>query len=150
MESRTILCRAPRTAPEVAGFGLTAHVLCIDNDPTILEGMAALLTRWGISCDLAGSEIEALAAVALRRPDMVLADYHLGEGPDGLDVLAAIAGALQPPPPGALITADNSPELKARARGQGYALLRKPVKPAALRAVIAQLGRSARAQQPAA
>ncbi len=49
--------------------------------------------------------------------------------------------ACQPAPPGALVTADNSPELTTQVRELGHVLLRKPVKPAALRAVIAQLGR---------
>lgn len=138
-----------RKRPETTGFGLTAHVLCIDNDHTILEGMAALLTRWGISCDLAANVDEALAAATLRRPDMILADYHLDENGTGLDALAAIRAHLAAPPPGALITADNSTELKSRARELGYALLRKPVKPAALRALIAQLGRHARTQHTA-
>jgi len=40
--------------------------------------------------------------------------------------------------------------VKTLARERGYALLRKPVKPAALRALIAQLGRSSQGAQPAA
>jgi hypothetical protein len=40
-------------------------------------------------------------------------------------------------PPAAIITADGSIELKQRARALGYPLLHKPVKPAALRALLA-------------
>jgi CheY-like chemotaxis protein len=129
------------------------HVLCLDNDSTILDGMLALLTRWGLSCDTARTIAEAQAAVARRRPDLILADYHLDDSVDGHEALARLRAALSPPPPGALITADASPELKARARSLGHALLRKPVKPAALRALIAQLGRDSereRDAQPAA
>jgi CheY-like chemotaxis protein len=75
-----------------------------------------------------------------RRPDLILADYHLDDPIDGLDALDRLRSACEVPPPGALITADASPELKARAKQRGYAILLKPVKPAALRALIAQLG----------
>lgn len=119
------------------------HALCLDNDPAILDGMAALLTRWGVSCDLAANVDDAVAAVLRRRPDLLLVDYHLEAEQDGLAALAALRAACATPPPGALITADTSADLALRARALGYALLHKPVKPAALRALINQLGRRA-------
>jgi len=126
---------------EAAGFAHGLHALCVDNDIAILDGMAALLTRWGVTCDLAATVDEALSASQRRRPDLILVDYHLDAALDGLDALAILRKHSSPAPPGALVTADNSPELIARARALGYPLLRKPVKPAALRALIAQLGR---------
>ncbi|WP_300616624.1 PAS domain-containing hybrid sensor histidine kinase/response regulator [Dokdonella sp.] len=117
------------------------HALCLDNEPAILDGMSALLTRWGVSCDLAGTLDEAVLAVRRRRPDLLLVDYHLEAERDGLEALGVLRHACDPPPPGALITADTSAELAVRARSLGYAVLRKPVKPAALRALIMQLGR---------
>ncbi|HZX91788.1 MAG TPA: PAS domain-containing hybrid sensor histidine kinase/response regulator [Rudaea sp.] len=132
------------------GLPSSLHVLCLDNDSAILEGMLALLTRWGVSCDIARNVEEAQNAASVRRPDLILADYHLDDPIDGLAALDRIREAFDPPPPGALITADASLELKVSARERGYALLRKPVKPAALRALIAQLGRSRQGVQPAA
>jgi len=117
------------------------HVLCLDNEPAILEGMNALLSRWGISCDLAATLDEAHQAVQRRRPDLIIADFHLGTGQDGMEALAELQARLQPPPPAALLTADRSPELKQRARLRHYALLHKPVKPAALRALLSAMGR---------
>jgi Na+/proline symporter/signal transduction histidine kinase/ActR/RegA family two-component response regulator len=119
------------------------HALCLDNDPAILDGMAALLARWGVSCDLAANVEDAVAAVRRRRPDLLLVDYHLEAQQDGLAALAELRGACEPPPPGALITADTGADLALRARALGHALLHKPVKPAALRALINQLGRRA-------
>jgi len=97
----------------------------------------------GVSCDLAENTAQALAAVERRRPDLILADYHLDGSEDGLTALACLHAACRPPPPSALVTADNSAELTAKARELGHALLRKPAKPAALRALISQLGRRA-------
>ena len=139
----------PSGSERTRNVGITTglHALCLDNDAAILEGMAALLARWGVSCDLAENTAQALAAVQRRRPDLILADYHLDGSEDGLTALACLHATCRPPPPSALITADNSTELTAKARELGYALLRKPAKPAALRAMISQLGRRAGAGQ---
>jgi CheY-like chemotaxis protein len=40
--------------------------------------------------------------------------------------------------PAILITADRSPAVRARAREQGIQVLAKPIKPAALRALLTQ------------
>jgi len=126
------------------------HALCLDNDRAILDGMSALLTRWGVSCTLAATIEEALAAVQVRRPDLLLVDFHLDSEQDGLEALEALRAACSPASPGALVTADTSAELAVRARSLGYALLRKPVKPAALRALIMQLARQSEKSQPIA
>lgn len=141
--AETPLVREQKSGERMKAVGITEglHALCLDNDASILDGMSALLARWGVSCDLAATTAEALAAVKHRRPDLILADYHLDDGENGLSALVLLRAACDPPPPSALITADNSAELTAQARELGYALLRKPAKPAALRAMIAQLGR---------
>jgi len=136
--------RAASGPARTVGLAEGLHVLCIDNDASILDGMATLLAQWGVGVDLAGGVDEALAAVARRRPDLVLADYHLDRGENGLDALERVRGACDPPPPGALLTADHGADLLAQARSAGYVVLHKPIRPAALRALIAQLGRRAR------
>ena len=136
---------APALRPRPVSPGIVAglHVLCLDNDSAILDGMAALLKRWGVTCDICSNVEEATKVILQHRPDLILADYHLDDPIDGLEALDHLRASCVAPPPGALITADSSPELKARARSHGYAVLLKPVKPAALRALIAQLGRVA-------
>jgi CheY-like chemotaxis protein len=109
------------------------EVLCIDNDRRILGGMKSLLEGWG--CDVACAENAAQALEAAGRPDVVIADYHLGKG-TGLDVIAALRDRFGSELPAILITADRSNELRDEARAQGIALLNKPVKPAALRATL--------------
>ena len=69
-------------------------------------------------------------------PDLVLADLHLDEGPDGLDVVDALRHTWNRVVPAALITADRDPTLRLRARARQVELLHKPVKPAALRALL--------------
>ncbi len=120
---------------------LPLTVLCLDNDASILDGMRALLSRWGVDCRTALDV--AQARVELRRGpiDLVLADYHLADGVDGLQALQQLRDALGELPPGAMITADGSSELKQRARARGYPVLHKPVRPAALRALLTALVR---------
>jgi CheY-like chemotaxis protein len=127
----------PATAPSSL-VGLT--VLCVDNEPEILSGMIALVTRWGVRVVTAGSFEDALGMAAREKPGVVLADYRLAEtGPDGLDLLEQVCHGGADAPPGALVTADHSAALAERARKLGFPLLRKPVKPAALRALLGAL-----------
>jgi len=116
-------------------------VLCVENEPFILQALEILLSRWGAAVDVAASAEEA---AALAGPwDVVLADYHLGGGADGLTLLETFELRA---PVRALITASPDEGLLARAAAQDIAVLRKPVAPASLRAFLTH----ASAQRPAA
>ncbi|RMW94611.1 response regulator [Allofranklinella schreckenbergeri] len=129
---------APATAPAQASpadlKGMT--VLCLDNDPEILQGMQTLLTRWGVQVRLASSVEQALQ-LARQTPRLhyMLLDYHLHESATGLDALALLR-AIHPRVPAALVTADGSDELKQKASQRDCAVLTKPLKPATLRALL--------------
>ncbi len=118
-------------------------ILAIDNEPAILEGMDLLLTGWGCrvikAADAAGA-LEAARAAKLR-PDFILVDYHLdgGHGIEAVTRLRRTFGAL----PAVLITADRTRKVRDAAREADMDLLNKPLKPAALRALLAR-GRLAR------
>ncbi|MEO7050794.1 MAG: NahK/ErcS family hybrid sensor histidine kinase/response regulator [Rhodanobacter sp.] len=118
------------------GQQLPLTVLCLDNDETILDGMRALLSRWGVDCRVALDVSEARNQLARGPIDLILADYHLADEVDGLQAMQQLREALGGLPPVVMITADGSSELKARARVLGYPILHKPVRPAALRAVL--------------
>jgi PAS domain S-box-containing protein len=133
--------RSIRLTAQPPGLPAGMHVLCLDNDRSILEGMAELLGRWGVCVDMAERVDEALALARARRHDVLLVDFHLHDRMDGLEAMAALRALHQPPPPGALITADTSDALTRNCRALGYAILRKPVRPAALRALIGALHR---------
>ena len=119
------------------------RVLCVDNDPEILDGMRALLGRWGVQVSCA-STVDAAIAQMPSAPQVLLVDYHLHDRLDGLDTLDALRGTCNDEIPGALLTADGSEALKRIARARGYRLLTKPLKPASLRAFLASVrgGRS--------
>jgi PAS domain S-box-containing protein len=118
------------------------RVLCVDNDRAILDGMEALLGQWGITVCKAGGAGEALAACAKAEFDALLADYHLDDGIDGIDLLQRLSACSTAA--GALISADHDNELQLRARAAGFPLLYKPLRPAALRALLSAFGRRSR------
>ena len=60
-------------------------------------------------------------------------------GPAGVSEKPSIIGGA--PIPAALVTADRSEDLAQRARSADFPLLHKPVRPAALRALLAALAR---------
>jgi PAS domain S-box-containing protein len=113
------------------------RVLCIDNEVQILDGMRALMSRWGIEVLTATHSAEAIEVAARQAPDVILADYRLDEGEvDGLTLLQQICRTGAESIPGGLITADYGADVAERTRALGYPLLRKPIKPAALRALL--------------
>jgi Na+/proline symporter/signal transduction histidine kinase/CheY-like chemotaxis protein len=115
-------------------------VLCVDNEPDILEGMNILLDRWGCNVLLAENQAEASQQVLLHgTPDFVLVDYHLSDQLHGLQLMQHVDEILGTRLPAIVITADRSTELEEAVRKQGYGLLRKPIRPAALRALMSNM-----------
>ncbi len=112
--------------------------LCVDNEPSVLDGMETLLRGWG--CDVIKAPDLSFALTAISEsptmPHGLLVDYHLDHG-NGIEAIAALRGRYGDLP-AILITADRSPDVREQARGEGIQLLYKPIKPAALRALLAQ------------
>lgn len=115
------------------------HVLCIDNDPTILQGMVALLSNWQCEITAAESLQDAMEQLAGGRPDIILADYQLDDNKNGLDAMDKLRANISDDIPGILITGYMGPEVREDAIERGYQILYKPVKPAALRALVNKL-----------
>jgi signal transduction histidine kinase/CheY-like chemotaxis protein len=132
---------APDPAPvQPAGSVAGLVVLCIDNEPAVLSGMRTLLEGWGCIVHAADSTSASVAATIAREiiPDIILADFQLDHdtGLDAIEHLRTQAGVAIP---GVIITANHSPEVQKQVRALGLALLRKPVKAAALRALLTQV-----------
>ncbi len=114
-------------------------IVCIENDPAILDGMRTLLTTWDAEViavadpDAAIEAIEAAGAAVTG----LLVDYHLDRG-NGVAAIRDIRRRFGENIPAILITADRSPHVRAAAREAKIAVLNKPVKPASLRALLGQ------------
>jgi CheY-like chemotaxis protein len=116
-----------------------ALMLCIDNEPSILDGMRTLLGGWGASVITASDAASAIALIAAdgRVPTGILVDYHLDHS-TGIEAIGEIRRAFGDGIPAVLITADRGQEVRDAARADGIPVINKPVKPAALRALLAQ------------
>jgi signal transduction histidine kinase len=114
-------------------------VLCIDNDPQILDGMDTLLGGWGCTVLKAADLRSAVAIIgeAKAMPHGLLVDYHLDDG-NGIEAIVQLRWRLGSELPAILITADRSPHVREDARARNVRVLHKPLKPAALRALLAQ------------
>ena len=114
-------------------------VALVDNEPSIVEGMTAVLQGWGCTAIAAGT-IDTLTR-ALEQgghaPHGVVADYHL-DGEDGFMAIAAVRARYGARVPAVLATADRTESLRRRAAEADVRVLPKPVKPAALRALLGQ------------
>jgi CheY-like chemotaxis protein len=117
-----------------------AFVLCVDNEHSILEGMSRLLEGWSCEVLTATDTDGALQALerAGRPPDLLLADFHLDGADTGLKTITAVR-ARWGEVPAVIITADYGEQVREHVRNTGLAIMRKPVKPAALRAIMSQL-----------
>ncbi|CAM3933456.1 NahK/ErcS family hybrid sensor histidine kinase/response regulator [Vreelandella rituensis] len=132
-----------RGSNKLAGIRL----VCIDNETLILEGMVAMLSGWG--CEVFTATTIGGAKSVLRNmdgePDAILADYHLDNEVTGLMALEVLSERLEGEVPGVVITADRTEAVAEEIRRSGYQLLLKPVRPAALRALLTRTLQASRA-----
>lgn len=134
---------APQIEPErPRGYGLFGtKVLLVDNDLNVLDAMGALLARW--QCDVRAARSTEAALDELGDtgwvPDIIIADQHLDQGELGSDTINQARAYLQRNVPALIITADASEEMEHISRATGVELMRKPVQPAQLRALLAHL-----------
>ncbi|MDQ7956749.1 MAG: ATP-binding protein [Pseudomonadota bacterium] len=115
------------------------EVLVVEDNAVVAASLVALLRQWSARAQVYASAAEALALADLRRIQVALCDIRLPGELDGV----ALAERLQAHRPGlviALVSADIDEATQAHARARGWQALRKPVQPAALRAVLAQAG----------
>jgi signal transduction histidine kinase/CheY-like chemotaxis protein len=125
----------------------------VDDDEAACAAMEGLLNGWGCLTLAARSGTDALAMLAQhdRAPDLVICDFHLGSGENGIEAIRRIQAAAGCSIPAILVTGDASPEVLRAAREHQHPVLRKPVAPAKLRALLNQLlvwARSDRGGEP--
>ena len=124
------------------GYGLFGtKVLLVENDGDVLSAMTSLLERWQCLVRAATSTDDALDLLGDTDwvPDIVIADQHLDGGDLGTATIAEVRDYLGRPVPALIVTADGSELVAKAARAAGIELMRKPLKPAQLRALLAHL-----------
>ena len=112
------------------------RILCLDNDEAILEGMSSLLGKWGYQVFTATEPEQAQQIIQNEHIQVWLVDQHLNNDQLGVDF---ILQNRQQDVAVALITADSHPELPQQLKEHNIVLLKKPLKPASLRAWLSGL-----------
>ncbi len=139
--------RAPKATPEVASTDLLlerlkgARVWVLDNDTAICAGMRTLLEGWGCQVVTALSEQDLAGQVDNFHADadLIIADYHLDNGCNGVDVVETVNARRASPLPALMITANYSNELKQQVRELGHMLMHKPVRPMKLKTAMCHM-----------
>jgi two-component system, sensor histidine kinase len=110
-------------------------VIVLDDDQTVREAMQLLLSDWGCNVIAAATLDDAIAQLqqSPRKLDMIIADYRLRGGANGIDAIARIRSITSQTLPAVLITGDTGIDRLREVRESKLTLLHKPV-------VIAQLG----------
>tara|TARA_R110002110_G_scaffold415612_7_gene652258 strand:+ start:66923 stop:70471 length:3549 start_codon:yes stop_codon:yes gene_type:complete len=130
----------PAAQPIIRAGELTgAVVLCIDDNSDVRDGMAALLGGWNCDVRTAAAGSEWRRVLEGDAPHLIVADYHLAGDEKGPDVVTEVCGVFERVIPAIIITADPSEELRLEAGRRGHVVLGKPVKPAALRALMTRM-----------
>lgn len=116
---------------------LRSHkIYLIENESDSAAAMTLLFEQWGLSLE----HISSLEDVQEKPPaDLVIADYHLDKGETGLDWLSHMKAHWQQDVKAIVISADRTDTVKQEALANGFYFLKKPIKPAALRALIDRL-----------
>jgi len=85
-----------------------------------------------------------------RLPDLLIVDYRLGNGENGMDVAQRLRSELDPEIPAILVTGSITPDLGEQARQRNFEFMLKPVLPEKLRAcILTALGHGLPAAQTA-
>jgi CheY-like chemotaxis protein len=116
-------------------------VLVIDDEGAVQEGMAALLRKWKCEVLTAGSGQEMLEQLVplQRRPDLIVCDFRLRGAENGIGVVEMLRNEFNVDIPALLVTGDTAPDRLRDAEASGLPILHKPLNPARLRTLIANL-----------
>lgn len=135
----------PAVAPRPEPLELLPNVL-MDGTVVVLEdesnspaSMFGLVASWGCLTIRASSSDDAIALCEeeCAMPDMVIADYRLPGGEDGVAAVQNLRKRFGPAP-ALVIAADLDERLSAAAAIPELRLLVKPVRPGKLRAIVQQ------------
>ena len=115
---------------EIAPPELSAkRILIIDDDADVLVALDQFLARHGAAPMVARTPGEAQALLADQTPpDLIISDYRLGGGIDGISVIHALRKSFAREVPGVILTGDTAPSVLRAVSDAGLPLMNKPVR----------------------
>jgi two-component system CheB/CheR fusion protein len=123
--------------PDLAGV----CIVVIEDEPGPRESLELYLRALGARVLAAVTGDEALARIKAQacEPDVIIADYRLGLGESGIDVIRRLREALGGDAPAILLTGDTSPAGRSQCQALRCEVLYKPVNGQDLAAHIRRL-----------
>lgn len=116
-------------------------VLVIDNDVLMLTAISTQLRDWGFDVYTgrdADSVMDVLKSLS-QPPAFVVADYHLDNDNNGVDLVLSLAKKYQWQVPCVICSADPSEQVRQHTSDADFLFLRKPVKALALKRTVRQM-----------
>jgi len=116
-------------------------IVLVEDDPGVRYALEFLLAAGGHRVISAKDGPTALALLdnEATPPDLILTDYNLPGGMNGIDVLAALRSRLSPDVPGIVLTGDIAKDTLAKIQQANCIMLSKPAAAADVHAAIAKL-----------
>ncbi|WP_446904313.1 ATP-binding protein [Burkholderia sp. YIM B11467] len=116
-------------------------VVVVDDEQPIRDAMSKLLKMWGYAVVAAGSGDETIASLSTcaRRPDLLVCDFRLRGGENGITVIERVRMEYNHNIPAMLISGDTAADRLTDAHASGIVLLHKPIPHGKLRAAIGNL-----------
>lgn len=134
---------APVSAPPATAVlapVMAQNILLLDDDDEVRHAMEKLLESW--QCQVSAwarlDDMQAGIGPAIAA-DLMISDFQLDEQTDGIQAIEAVRQQLGREIPALLITGTQDPALLGRIEASGIPFLRKPVRPAKLRALLQAL-----------
>jgi PAS domain S-box-containing protein len=130
-----------RTTATTSSIHRRGVILVIDDDQAVLHATKTLLGAYGHDAICASSAEESLYLVKQHRHDLdlVLMDYRLQNGWNGIRLIQSIRTAIDWELPAVLVTGDTSIDSLQELQMSGIALLHKPFDPTAFRLLLEQV-----------
>jgi two-component system, chemotaxis family, CheB/CheR fusion protein len=129
----------------------SAAILVVEDEPSVRETLVLVLENEGYRMTAVedGREALELAGRGAIRPDLVLADYNLPNGLNGLQVVTGLRQALGREVPAVILTGDISTDTLREIAQGGHLHLNKPVSARELIALIQRCLTDLRVPAPA-
>ena len=117
-------------------------IVVVEDEPAVLAGLEALLKGWGATLaafdSVAGCSAWAEGCdPAVVKPDLLIVDFRLENGLNGVDAIVALRSRFGQQVPAIVVTGSTMTGHEQEAHDKDFHLLIKPVVPNKLRAMIA-------------
>ena len=117
---------------------IASRILLIDDSDVVRESIKVMLSGWGFVVDDFADigTMEDFYRHGGVAPRLIISDYQLGGDVTGEHAIMAARAVLSTSIPAFIVTGSSSPEIWDSIEKAGLQVLRKPVKPARLRAMV--------------